>query len=79
MTAVRGPFDCNLLTTEALKARCARVDADFLSTMELSLRLGRNFTPEEDRFQGPPAAIISSAVDGTLRRARFCSRSVLDD
>lgn len=62
MTAVRGPFDCNLLTTEALKARCARVDPDFFPTMRLSLRLGRNFTPEEDRFQGPAAAIISNAL-----------------
>jgi predicted permease len=39
--------------------RAARISADFLAVLGLPPALGRNFTAEEDKPNGPPAVLIS--------------------
>jgi putative ABC transport system permease protein len=50
---------------------CASVEANFLPTLGLSPFLGRNFTEQEDRPNGPKVALISYA----LWQARFARDS----
>jgi len=54
-----GVTDCDLTTQNPARLHCAYVESSFLPTLGLQPLLGRNFTKEEDRPNGPPAALIS--------------------
>jgi putative ABC transport system permease protein len=43
------------------RLRSYGITQNFLPTVGVPVLLGRNFTPDEGRFQGPPAAILSHA------------------
>ena len=47
------------------------VTATFFPTLEVAPTLGRNFTPDEDQLNGPPAVILSSG----LWKSQFASSS----
>jgi putative ABC transport system permease protein len=69
-TGITAAFTENLTDTSAAlpeKMNCARVLPRFFSVLETPLLLGRGFTPQEDLFGGPAAAVISEA----LWRRRF--------
>jgi putative ABC transport system permease protein len=53
---------CDLTEQSAMRLSCARVEQTFFSTLGVQPILGRNFTPEEDRPNGPRAAILSYAL-----------------
>jgi putative ABC transport system permease protein len=53
---------CDLTEQGAVRLSCARVERTLLSTLGVQPILGRNFTPEEDRPNGPRAAILSYAL-----------------
>src|SRR2546429_667555 len=57
-----GDSKCDLTEQSAVRLSCARVEQTFLSTLGVQLILGRNFTPEEDRPNGPRVAILSYAL-----------------
>lgn len=61
-TAMRGGFDCDLMLNEPLRVRCARVEWNFLPTVGLAARLGRNLNADDDRPGAPPVALISSGL-----------------
>jgi predicted permease len=62
-----GVSDCDLTEQHPLRLGCAHVDAALLATLGIQPLLGRNFTAEEDRPNGPGAAILSHG----LWRTRF--------
>jgi putative ABC transport system permease protein len=64
-----GVTDCDLTAANPARLRCAYVESSFLPTLGLQPLLGRNFTTEEDRPNGPPAALISYG----LWKSRFGS------
>jgi predicted permease len=57
-----GVTDCDLTETNPVRLGCAAVEGNFLPTLGLSPVLGRNFTPEEDRPNGPKAALLSHGI-----------------
>ena len=59
---VAGVADCDLTETNPLRLGCASVEANFLPTLGLAPLLGRNFSSEEDRPNGPSVALISHAL-----------------
>jgi putative ABC transport system permease protein len=59
ITFERGTNECNLTETRPAALKCASVAQNFLSTLGVSLRLGRSFLPEEDLPNGPRAALLS--------------------
>lgn len=54
-----GVMDCDLTEQRPLRLGCAAVDSALLPTLGVHPLLGRNFTTEEDRPNGPPAVILS--------------------
>jgi len=54
-----GESDCDYTADNPARLRCAPVDAFFLPTLGIEPLLGRNFTPAEDRPNGPRVAILS--------------------
>jgi predicted permease len=54
-----GVGDCDLTETNAVRLRCASVDAALLPTLGVPPLIGRNFTPEENRPNAARAAMIS--------------------
>ena len=66
-----GVADCDLTENNPARLGCASVEANFLPTLGLSPFLGRNFTEQEDRPNGPKVALISYA----LWQARFARDS----
>jgi putative ABC transport system permease protein len=54
-----GVTACDLTAQNPARLRCAYVESSFLPTLAIQPLLGRNFTPEEDHPNGPPAALIS--------------------
>jgi len=64
-----GVTDCDLTAANPARLRCAYVESTFLSTLGVQPLQGRNFTTEEDRPNGPPAALISYG----LWKSRFGS------
>jgi len=58
-TSETGVSECDLTEPNPARLSCASVEASFLPTLGISLALGRNFLPEEDRPNGPKAALIS--------------------
>jgi putative ABC transport system permease protein len=60
VTAVEpGSTDCDLTEQNPERLSCGQVDAAFLPTFRLNPILGRNFTEEEDRPNGPPTILLS--------------------
>jgi putative ABC transport system permease protein len=57
-----GVADCDLTEANPARLGCASVEANFLPTFGLSPILGRNFTEQEDRPNGPKVALISHAL-----------------
>jgi len=54
-----GASACDLTEHNPAHLNCVSVDANFLPCLGISLILGRNFLPEEDRPNGPRVALIS--------------------
>ena len=54
-----GVTDCDLTAPNPARLHCAYVESSFLPTLGVQPLLGRNFTAEEDRPNGPSAALIS--------------------
>ena len=54
-----GVSDCDLTAPNPARLRCAYVESTFLPTLGVDPLLGRNFTADEDRPNGPSAALIS--------------------
>jgi putative ABC transport system permease protein len=60
ITAVEpGSVDCDLTEQNPVRLNCAQVDAAFLPTFNVQPIYGRNFTRDEDRPNGPRAALLS--------------------
>ncbi len=57
-----GVADCDLTENNPTRLGCASVEANFLPTLGFSPLLGRNFTEQEDRPNGPKVALISYAL-----------------
>lgn len=62
VTYERGVGECNLTEQNPVQMQCARVAANFLSTLGIRPVLGREFTAEEDQPNGPPVALLSYAL-----------------
>jgi putative ABC transport system permease protein len=54
-----GAIPCDLTENHPLRLQCVRAEANFLATLGLAPAAGRVFSTEEDRPNGPRAAIIS--------------------
>jgi putative ABC transport system permease protein len=52
------PHACNLVEASPAQLFCAHAQAGFLPLLGISPVLGRNFSPEEDRPNGPRVALI---------------------
>jgi predicted permease len=64
-----GGIPCDLTEHDPVRLDCMRIEGNFLSAFGMTPLVGRSFTPEEDRPNGPRVAIISYA----LWRSRFGS------
>jgi predicted permease len=69
LTSEVGVASCDLTERSPVRLSCASVEANFLSTLGVAPLIGRNFLPEEDRPNGPKAALISYG----LWRSRYAS------
>ena len=58
-TSETGVHACDLTERNPARLSCANVEQSFLPALGISPVLGRNFLPEEDRPNGPKAALIS--------------------
>jgi predicted permease len=54
-----GDQPCDLTETNPARLTCAHVESTFLPQFGVQPMLGRNFTRDEDRFQGPRVALLS--------------------
>jgi predicted permease len=61
-TSETGVNACDLTERNPARLSCASVEQSFLPALGISPLLGRNFLPEEDRPNGPKAALISFAL-----------------
>ncbi len=59
LTSEIGVSPCDLTENNPERLDCARVEANFLPTLGLAPVIGRNFTANEDRPNGPRVALIS--------------------
>jgi putative ABC transport system permease protein len=66
-----GEFDCDVTERNPARLRCVRFESNFLQTLGMAPELGRSFSAEEDRPNGPRVAMIT---DG-LWRSRFAGDS----
>jgi predicted permease len=57
-----GVNDCDLMDSDPVRLRCASADSSLLPALGIEPFMGRNFTAEEDRPNGPGAALISHAL-----------------
>ncbi len=62
LTSWRGVSDCDLTEENPRRMACAEVERSFLGTFGVRPLLGRDFTAEEDRPNGPKVAILSYAL-----------------
>ncbi|HEX8812448.1 MAG TPA: ABC transporter permease, partial [Terracidiphilus sp.] len=62
LTSEIGVEPCDLTEVNPKRLDCARVEANFLPTLGVAPVAGRNFLAEEDRPNGPKAALISYAL-----------------
>jgi putative ABC transport system permease protein len=67
LTSEIGVDPCDLTEANPARLNCARVEDNFLPTLGVAPIIGRNFTTQEDRPNGPKVALISYA----LWRGRF--------
>lgn len=58
-TSSSGVSDCDVTESSPMRLACGRVEASFLPTLGIAPALGRNFTDEEDRPNGPRAVLLS--------------------
>jgi putative ABC transport system permease protein len=58
-TQETGPHACDLVENNPAQLDCLFFDSEFLPLLGISPVLGRNFSPEEDRPNGPRVTIIS--------------------
>ena len=61
-TSETGFQSCDLTENNPLRLSCTSVEANFLPTLGVHPILGRNFLPEEDRPNGPKAALLSYSL-----------------
>jgi putative ABC transport system permease protein len=59
ITSWTGVNDCDLTAANPVRLSCAQVEASFLPTLGIRPIIGRNFTRDEDRPNGPPVALLS--------------------
>jgi len=60
LTAMRPGSECDVLIGDTpQQVRCYAVEADFLKTFRIAPVIGRDFSPEDDRPQAPPAVLLS--------------------
>ena len=59
LTSEAGEYSCDLTERNPAHLGCVGVEASFLPTLGVLPILGRNFLPEEDKPNGPKAALIS--------------------
>jgi predicted permease len=64
-----GSAACDLTETRPARLKCLRLEANFLDTLGIAPVVGRSFTREEDRPNGPHVAMISYG----LWRSRFAA------
>lgn len=69
LTSWSGLSDCDITEESPVRLVCARVESNFLSTFGVKPMIGRDFTHDEDRPEGPTVALISYA----LWQSRFAS------
>jgi putative ABC transport system permease protein len=62
LTSWSGVADCDITAENPVRTGCARVESNFLATLGVQPLIGRNFTREEDRPNGPQVVIISNAL-----------------
>ena len=62
LTSETGVSACDLTERNPARLSCASVEASFLPTLGIHPLLGRNFLPEEDRPNGPKAALITYSL-----------------
>ncbi len=62
LTSWSGVADCDITAQNPVRVGCARVESNFLGTFGVRPIVGRDFSEEEDRPNGPPVAIISYNV-----------------
>jgi predicted permease len=62
-----GEFDCDVTEQNPARLRCLRFESNFLHTLGMTPLLGRSFSAEEDRPNGPRVAMITYG----LWRSRF--------
>jgi predicted permease len=56
------PHGCDLVENNPAQLDCLSFDSEFLPLLGISPMLGRNFSPEEDRPNGPRVTIISHSL-----------------
>jgi putative ABC transport system permease protein len=57
-----GTTDCDVTEENPIRLNCGVVEQNFLPTLGVQPILGRNFTREEDRPNGPRAALLSYSL-----------------
>ncbi len=62
LTAMRPETQCDLEFTQTERVPCVAVQQNFLSTLGVDPKLGRNFTRDEDLPNAPRTALISSRI-----------------
>ena len=62
LTSEIGAEPCDLTEVNPMRLDCARVEANFLPTLGIAPVAGRNFLADDDRPNGPKAALISYAL-----------------
>jgi predicted permease len=62
VTFEHGTHECNLTEANPEHLQCADVAQNFLPTLGIVPKQGRNFTPEEDLPNGPKVAMISDGL-----------------
>src|ERR1700730_12561032 len=62
LAAWNGVTDCDITEQNPVSTRCARVEANFLPTLGVQPYLGRTFTQDEDRPNGPRVGMLSYNV-----------------
>lgn len=73
------PHACDLIENNPAQLDCLYFDAEFLPLLGISPVLGRNFSPEEDRPNGPRVVIISHGLwQGHYNRDRGIIGRLID-
>src|SRR5262249_32042445 len=57
-----GRADCDITEENGVRLSCAQVEQTFLPTLGVQPALGRNFTADEDRPDGPRVALLTYSL-----------------